>query len=148
MKAQTLMTEKPACVTPNDTARQAARLMAENDCGCLPVVESSDTSRVVGVITDRDIALRAIARGKGSDTPVRDLMTSSPECCGPDSDLREVERVMADRQVRRVVIVDDANRCVGIISQADLARAAKQGKKVTDREVATVVEQISEAKMA
>jgi CBS domain-containing protein len=144
MRAQELMTENPACVTPDDSVRRAARLMADNDCGALPVVEGRDSSRVVGVITDRDIALRAVAQGKGPDALVRELMTPDPSCCSPGASLQDVERVMSDRQVRRVVIVDDAQCCVGIIAQADLARAADRGREVTEREVARVVERISE----
>ena len=147
MKAQDLMTPCPASCTPDDTARRAALLMSENDCGCLPVVESRNSDRVVGVVTDRDIALRAVARGKGPDTPVRELMTADPECCPADADVEAVEHVMADRQVRRVVIVDGAGCCVGIVSQADLAREADRGRDVSEREVARVVERISESRL-
>jgi CBS domain-containing protein len=144
MKAHDIMTADPVCVTADDSARRVADLMAKNDCGCLPVVERLDSRRVVGVITDRDIAVRAVARGKGANTPVSDLMTRRPHCCTIDATVDEVERTMADRQIRRVVIVDDAERCVGIIAQADLARAAEQGGAVSDLEVARVVERISE----
>ena len=144
MKAQDLMTESPACVTPDDTARRVAQLMADNDCGCLPVVEGRDNSRVVGVVTDRDIALRGVAQGKGPDTPVRELMTPDPDCCTPDADVKEVERLMADRQVRRVIVVDGAGCCLGIIAQADLALAAEERRGVSDAEVARVVERVSE----
>ncbi|HKG90719.1 MAG TPA: CBS domain-containing protein [Gemmatimonadaceae bacterium] len=144
MKAQSLMTKSPACVTPDDSAQRVAQLMADNDCGCLPVVERRDNSRVIGVVTDRDIALRGVARGKGPDVPVRELMTTDVCCCGPDADLSEVERLMGDRQIRRIVVADGDGCCVGIISQADLARAAEEGRDVSDREVARVVECISE----
>jgi CBS domain-containing protein len=144
MQAREIMTANPACVTPEDPAQRAAQLMAENDCGCLPVVAARDDSRVIGVVTDRDLAVRGLARSKGIDTPVRELMTSDPCCCAPDADVHEVERLMADRQLRRVVIADAAGCCLGIVAQADLARAAERGRDVTDREVATVVEAISE----
>jgi CBS domain-containing protein len=142
MRAQELMTPKPACATPDDTVRRAAQVMADNDCGCLPVVESGAEGRVIGVITDRDIALRGVAKGKGPDTTVREVMTPDPACCRSDDDVRDVEQVMGDRQVRRVVIIDDDGRCTGIVSQADIARAA--GRDVTDQDVARVVERISE----
>jgi CBS domain-containing protein len=144
MKARDIMTKEPAVVTPDEPARQVAQLMAENDCGCVPVVESTATKRVVGVITDRDIAVRGVARGKGPDTPARDLMTADPNCCSPDTDLKEVERAMADRQVRRIVVADADGCACGIISQADLARAAERGSDVSERDVARVVERISE----
>ena len=138
------MTPCPACCTPDDTARRAALLMSENDCGCVPVVEGRNSDRVVGVVTDRDIALRAVARGKGPDTPVLELMTADPGCCLADADVQQIEHVMADQQVRRVVVVDAAGCCVGIVSQADLAREADRGREVSEREVARIVERISE----
>ncbi len=142
MRAQDLMTRNPACVTPDDTARRAAQLMEENDCGCLPVVNTAD-GRVVGVVTDRDIAVRGAARGRGPETSVRELMTRDPDCCREDDDLKDVERVMSDRQVRRVVIVNADRHPVGMVAQADLARAVEDGGKVTERDVARVVESIS-----
>ena len=144
MKAQEIMTPNPVCVTPDEPARGVAQLMADHDCGCVPVVEARDTNRVVGVVTDRDIALRGVAKGKGPDTPVRELMTPDPDCCSPSTSLKEVERIMTDRQVRRVLVVDDAECCCGIISQADIARAAERRSGVSEREVARVVERISE----
>jgi len=144
MKAQELMTASPACCTPDDTAERVAQLMADNDCGCIPVVVGQKDSHVVGVITDRDIATRGVAKGKGPETRVRDLMTPDPFCCSADADVRDVEGVMADRQVRRVVVVDGDGRCVGIIAQADVALAAERSKDVSDVEVAHIVERISE----
>ncbi|MFN2566816.1 MAG: CBS domain-containing protein [Gemmatimonadaceae bacterium] len=144
MKARQLMTASPACCTPDDPVQRVAQLMEDNDCGCIPVVAATNDNIVLGVITDRDIAIRGVAKGKGPDTRVRDLMTPDPFCCSADADLKEVERVMADRQVRRVVVVDDAGCCVGMIAQADLARAAERSRDVSDVEVAKIVERISE----
>ena len=145
MKAKELMTRSPACCSADDTAQDAARAMREHDCGIIPVVEAG-SKRVVGVVTDRDIAIRAVADGKNSDTPLRDIMTSSPSCCNPESDLRDVERTMADRQVRRVVIVSADGAPEGIISQADIARAADRGKsqEITEQEVGLLLETISQ----
>jgi CBS domain-containing protein len=143
MQASDIMTASPVCATPEDTAGRVAQLMAENDCGCLPVVAARGDSRVIGVITDRDLAVRGLAQGKGPETPTRQLMTADPCCCAPDADVREVERLMSERQVRRIVVADADGRCVGIVAQADLAHAAELGRDVTDREVATVVEAIS-----
>jgi CBS domain-containing protein len=143
MRAREIMTRNPACVTADDSVVAAARTMAEHDCGCVPVVRARDDGTVVGVITDRDIAVRGVAHGRGTNSRVGELMTPTPFCCGPDADLHEVEDTMAARQVRRVVIVDDGGRCVGIVAQADVARAAERGV-VSDQEVAHVVERISE----
>ena len=142
MKAQEVMTANPACCTPDETAERAAALMEENDCGCIPVVEDQETKRLLGVVTDRDIALRGVGRGLHADTAVRSLMSSDVSCCAPDSDLEEAERIMTERQVRRVPVIDEAGCCVGMIAQADLAREAD--RQVSDREVGRVVERISE----
>ena len=141
MKAQEIMTANPACCTPDDTVQEAARKMADTDCGCLPVVSDMESKEIVGVVTDRDLACRCLGEGKGADTPVRQVMSAEPSCCTPDSDLEEVERIMAERQVRRVPVIDAQGCCVGMVAQADLARA---GRGVSDRDVGRVVEQVSE----
>jgi CBS domain-containing protein len=143
MKARDIMTPRPAVVGPNDSAQRVAQLMEEHDCGCLPVVSAADRQQVIGVITDRDIALRAVAKGMPADTPAGELMTPDPGCCAADDQLAHVERVMADRQVRRVVVVGGAGDCVGIIAQADIARAAKRTHEPSAKEVVDVLEAIS-----
>jgi CBS domain-containing protein len=142
MKARDLMTADPACCTPDDTAQTAVRLMEEMNCGLIPVVEDQASARLVGVITDRDIALRGVGRGLGPDTPVSELMSTEISCCSPDDDLSQVERIMEDRQVRRVPVIDDDGRCLGIIAQADLA--FHEGRGTTPEEVGRLVEKISE----
>lgn len=144
MRAQEIMTDSPACCTPDDTVQRAAKLMAENDCGCLPVVRDMESKEIVGVVTDRDLACRCLGEGKGAETPVAEVMSTSPSCCTPDSDIDEVERIMAERQVRRVPVVDANNCCVGMIAQADLARADRE----SSRDVRRTVEQISEPTQA
>jgi len=141
MRARDIMTRDPSCLRRDDTARTAAQVMRDNDCGVVPIVD--DGRRVIGVVTDRDLAIRAIAAGKGPDTRLADVMTTNVHCCSQDDDLRDVERKMAELQVRRICIVDAGGRCMGIISQADIARAARDNT-VTEQEVALVVEQISE----
>ncbi|HUP47672.1 MAG TPA: CBS domain-containing protein [Thermoanaerobaculia bacterium] len=141
MKAQDIMTRNPACCTASDTVQHAARLMAEHDCGCIPVVDDLRSKKIAGTITDRDIACRCTAEGGSPDTPVGELMSPNPSCCGPDADVRDAVRIMAERQVRRVPIVDKDGCCVGIIAQADLARAEDRG--ISDQEVGRVVERVS-----
>jgi CBS domain-containing protein len=143
MKAREIMTAEPVCCTAEDTIRNAAKVMAERDFGCLPVVDDLQNRRVIGTLTDRDITCRCTAEGKGPDTRVGEAMSSEASCCLPDDDVRTVERVMSDRQVRRVPIVDDKGCCVGIVAQADLARA--EGRGVTEDEVGRVVERVSES---
>lgn len=142
MRARDIMTKKPQCCRRNQTAREAAVVMRDRDCGCVPIVDDAD--RVVGIVTDRDLAVRAIAAGMDGNTSLGELMTATVECCGQDDDLRDVEQRMAELQVRRIPIVDAGGRCLGIISQADIARAASSADGVvTGEEVALVVEQIS-----
>ena len=142
MLAKDLMTRDPACCTPNQTLEEVARLMKEHDCGCIPVVDEEESRRLVGVVTDRDLACRAIAEGLGTATAVETVMTAEPVCCSPDSEVAEIERLMSDRQVRRLPVEDGDGCCVGIIAQADLALAEDRG--VSDREVGRVVERISQ----
>lgn len=141
MKARELMTSNPACCTPADSVQRAAELMAQHDCGAIPVVADTDSRRLVGVVTDRDVAIRAVSCGCGPETTVGEVMTSSPQCCGPESELSEVERIMADSQVRRVPVVDDQECCIGMIAQADLACDEAHA---SDQDVRHVIERISE----
>lgn len=139
IQAKELMSPHPTCCTPETSIREAARLMREHDCGCLPVQESQGTGRVVGVVTDRDIATRAVAEGRTSETAVSEVMSGDPSCCRPEDSARDVERIMAERQVRRVPVVDEAGCCIGMVAQADLARSS-----VSARDLAKTVEKISE----
>ena len=141
MKASDLMTAEPACCTPDDSVQRAAELMKSCDCGCVPVVENSESSRLVGVVTDRDLAVRALSQGKGAETLVREVMSTEVSCCHPDDDVSRVEDIMKTEQVRRVPVVDRAGNCLGMISQADLAL---NSKAASDTEVGRVVERISE----
>jgi len=140
MKVNEIMTATPSTCSATDSISNVATLMRDNDCGAVPIV---DNGRVVGIVTDRDLAVRGLAEGKGGDARVSEVMTPSPQCCSPNDEMREVEQIMAERQVRRIPIVDGDGRCVGIVSQADLARASKN-TSVSDREVAIVVEAISQ----
>jgi CBS domain-containing protein len=140
MKAQDLMTTEPACCTPSSTVREAAQLMREHDCGCIPVVEGK-SRRLVGMVTDRDVACRCVAEGKSPDTPVREIMTTNPQSSHPEDDIAAVEQIMIEAKVRRVPVVDDGGRCIGMIAQADLAL---NHEAATDRDVGHVVERISE----
>ena len=142
MRAKEIMTKDPDCLRGDDTARHAAQVMRDRDCGCVPIVD--DGGKVVGIVTDRDLAVRGIAAGKDPNTKLNDLMTPVASTCGPDDDLRDVEQKMAELQVRRIPIVDMEGRCLGIISQADIALAASRNSSVTEREIALVVEQISQ----
>jgi CBS domain-containing protein len=142
MKANDLMTKNPACVTPQTTAQEAASLMEREDVGSLPVVESRDTMRLTGIVTDRDLALRVLGQGKPASTPVSGVMSSGNlACVQAEDDLDKVERLMSERQVRRVPVVDQNNRILGVIAQADLARELHA---VGRKDFGKVVQEISE----
>jgi len=141
MLAKEIMSRDPQVITPDDTLREAARLMADYDCGSLPVVEDKVGMQVVGVLTDRDIAVRGVARGKTPDSKVNDVMSPAPACVFEEDDIEEVERIMAEKQVRRVPVVDRNDRVVGMIAQADLAT---NDRAASDRDVGRLVEKISE----
>ena len=147
MQAKEIMTRSPVCCSPGDSMKDVAQLMRDQDCGCVPIVDEESGS-LIGIVTDRDLAVRGLASGKSPDTRVDELMTAGPICCREDDDVRDVERKMANNQIRRIPIVDSGRHCLGIVSQADLARAASApegaGERLTDREVAIVVERISE----
>jgi CBS domain-containing protein len=138
MYVKDIMTENPACCTKDTGLQEAARMMKDNDCGCIPVVTDTDTKKPVGVITDRDIALRAVAEGKNPlDLTVADAMTSNVETVKPNTSIEDCCNLMEDRQIRRVVVVDDSGACCGIIAQADIAIHAEDGK------TAEVVQEVS-----
>lgn len=121
MRASELMTENPQCVTPDTTLTDVARKMRELNVGIIPVVDDMQTRRLQGVITDRDIAVRAVADGKEGSTRVSECMTTDVETVNKNDSVREVLNVMERDQVRRVPVTDREGRLVGIIAQADLA---------------------------
>ena len=130
MKAKDIMTRKPKCVTPETSVREAARLMKEEDVGVLPVVERDGSDRLIGIVTDRDIAIRHVAEGHDSSScPVREAMTSSVRTAREDDDVESVMDLMGKEQVRRIPVVDERGGLVGIVAQADIVREARNDKK-------------------
>jgi CBS domain-containing protein len=119
MQVKDAMTKDVELSSPNQTIRQAALLMGKLDCGVLPV---ADKDSLVGMITDRDIAVRAVAAGKGPKTPVREIMSEEVLYCFEDQDIEEVARNLADNKVRRLPVMNREKRLVGILSLGDMAR--------------------------
>jgi CBS domain-containing protein len=140
MKAKDIMTASPCTCSPNDSVQDVARTMRDHDCGAVPI---TDDGRLVGIVTDRDLTIRALASGLDGESSIADVITREPSSCSVDADVSEVERVMSDQQVRRVPIVDADKRVVGIVSQADLARALVDGRNISEHEVALVMERLS-----
>ncbi|HWK74272.1 MAG TPA: CBS domain-containing protein [Povalibacter sp.] len=118
MKVRDAMTRDVRLVRPEQSLQDAARLMAELDIGCLPVEEND---RMVGMITDRDIAVRAVAEGRNPQTPVSEVMSRDVKYCYDDQSVEEVTRNMADIRVRRLPVVNRNKRLVGILALGDLA---------------------------
>ena len=118
MKVSDCMTRDVRVANPNETIRDAARLMAQTDAGALPVGENN---RLVGMITDRDIAIRAVAEGKGPDTRVRAIMSPEVRYVYEDEDVDDAARNMAELQLRRLPVLDRDKQLVGIVALGDLA---------------------------
>src|SRR6516225_5437372 len=118
MKIGSVMSRDVLLIKPDDTIRSAAALMKKIDAGLLPVTEND---KLVGMITDRDIAIRGVAEGKGPDTKVRDAMSPEVKYCFEDEDVAHVAENMAELQVRRLPVMNRDKRLVGIVSLADLA---------------------------
>jgi CBS domain-containing protein len=120
MQVNEVMSNDVRIANPQQTIREAAQMMADIDAGVLPVGEND---RLVGMITDRDIAVRAVAAGKGPDTPVREIMSTEVKYCFDTDEVDEVARNMADIKLRRLPVLDGRKRLVGIISLGDIALA-------------------------
>jgi CBS domain-containing protein len=118
MQVKEAMSSEVKIANPSQTIRDAARLMAQLDCGCLPVGEDD---RLVGMITDRDIAVRAVAAGKSLKTPIREIMSLEVKYCFEDAEVDEVAQNMADIKVRRLPVLNRGKRLVGILSLGDIA---------------------------
>lgn len=119
MKVREIMTREPSTLSPASTIGEAATIMRQNDCGSVPIVEGG---RLVGIITDRDIVIRILAGGKDPKTAhVSEAMTADPVTVGPDASLDEAQKVMAERQVRRLPVVENG-RLVGLVVIGQVAR--------------------------
>jgi CBS domain-containing protein len=125
MRAQDIMTENPACCRAETPLPEVARQMCENDCGMIPVVD--ERSRVIGVVTDRDIVCRTIAQGRdAAQMRAKDCWSGVPVTVHPDTSVDACCELLERNQIRRLVVVDDAGACLGIIAQADIARSTPQ----------------------
>ncbi|TMH65060.1 MAG: CBS domain-containing protein, partial [Betaproteobacteria bacterium] len=124
MRVSEAMTREVRIASPGQSIRDVAKIMDEINAGSIPV---GDNDRLVGMITDRDIAIRAVATGKGPDTPVREVMTTEQVLyCYEDEELDHVAKNMADEQVRRLPVVNREKRLVGIVSLGNVAQKEKK----------------------
>jgi CBS domain-containing protein len=140
MKIHDIMTKNPSYVTAGSSVREAAQLMLTEDVGFVPVVDAADHNQLIGVITDRDIAVRCVADGKDGTCRVRDAMSSGKlATCLQDAEIDTVIDTMRTEKVRRIPIVDDRGSLVGIVSQADVLLKTYDGQRAEQ-----AIEQISQ----
>jgi CBS domain-containing protein len=138
MKVKDIMTQKPACCTPDTNLQQVARMMVDCNCGEIPVVESQQTMKPIGVVTDRDIACRAVAQGKNPlQMTAKECMTKPAITVTPETSVEECCRLMKQHQIRRIPVVDQKGVLCGMVTQADLARHAPE------EETASLLKEVS-----
>lgn len=136
-----VMTRNPICCLPTDNATRVAELMKLENIGSIPVIENNQTRKLIGIITDRDLVVRIVAEGRDAkSTRVEAVMTRKVVACRADDDLKRVLEAMSKHQLRRIPIVNNENKIVGIISQADIATRVNQPEKTAE-----VVKDISQA---
>jgi CBS domain-containing protein len=129
-KCDVVMTKNPVCCLPNDMVARVAQLMKQENIGPIPVIENEQTRKLVGIVTDRDLALKIVAEGRDANsTKVEAVMTREVVTCRAEDDLQIALDVMAKHQLRRIPIVDNDNKILGIISQADVATRVNQPEK-------------------
>ena len=134
-----VMTADPVCVLPGDSVDKAAQIMKNEDVGSVPVVDNHQSRKLMGIVTDRDLALKVVAEGRDNRTTrIQDVMTWNVTTCRVDDDVQKAMTAMAEYQVRRIPVVDKNNMIVGIISQADVATRTEDTQKTGE-----VVEEIS-----
>lgn len=132
-KCDSVMTKNPVCCLPDDMVAEVARLMKRENIGPIPVIENEETRKLVGIVTDRDLALKIVAEGRDAkSTKVETVMTRKVVTCRADDDLQIALDAMSKHQLRRIPIVDNDNKILGIISQADVATRIDQPEKTAE----------------
>ena len=140
-KCDEVMTKNPVCCLPNDMVSKVALLMKSQDIGPVPIIENEQTKKLVGIVTDRDLALKIVAEGRDpKTTKAEDVMTRKVVTCRAEDDVQKALDAMAANKLRRIPVVDNDNGIVGIIAQADVATRVNQPEKT-----ATVVKGISQS---
>lgn len=141
LRCEDVMTRNPRCAAPGDTLVEAIRIMKELDVGFVPVAER-DTGRLLGVLTDRDLALSLLRDMRPSELTVNDVMTRDPVACRPGDDILDAARLMEEHQIRRIPVVDNDNILLGVIATADIARRAGRSGDL-EAELPDLIESIS-----
>lgn len=152
MKVGDLMTRSVATCRPGETLAIAAQRMWDHDCGCIPVVSDDTEARVVGILTDRDVCMATHFRNAPpAALSVGEVMTREVRTIGPEETPSDAEAVMRDAQIRRLPVIDEEQRLLGVVSLADLARVAARQRRsrkaeVTERELGETLEAICAAR--
>jgi CBS domain-containing protein len=142
MKCNKVMTKNPVCCLPEDIVVKAAQMMKRQDVGSIPVIENEKTKKLVGVLTDRDLALKIVSEERNpQSTRVEDVMTRKVVTCGKADDMQKAVDLMAKNQLRRIPVLDKNDGIIGIVAQADIAKYFDHPKKV-----ALMVKKISQPK--
>lgn len=142
-KCSEVMTRDPACCEPGESITRVAGMMKRHDVGSIPVVESHEDRKLIGIVTDRDLVVNVLAEERDVErATVRDAMTANPAFCREDDEAERAVELMSERQVRRMPVVDSAGRLVGIIAQADVATRVSR-----DKTTGELVEAISEPRV-
>jgi len=140
-KCNEVMTKNPVCCLPNDMVAKVAQLMKSKDIGPVPIIENEQTKKLVGIVTDRDLALKIVAEGRDAkSTKAEEVMTRKVVTCRGEDDVQKALDAMSEHQLRRIPVVDNDNRIVGIIAQADVATRVDQPAKTAE-----VVKDISQS---
>ncbi len=141
MTCRDVMTRNPTCCSPSDTVEKVAQIMKSKDIGPVPIAEDG---QLVGIVTDRDLAINVVAEGRDPrQTTAEEIMARNVITCEADDDIQSALEAMAQHQVRRIPVVDDDGRIIGVIAQADIATRARQPEKT-----AAVVQEISKPRGA
>jgi CBS domain-containing protein len=131
MQVQEIMTTAVECCTPNDTAQRAAEIMRDADTGVVPVLASENEPKVIGIVTDRDLCMAVIASARDArQVCVQECMTGKVVMVRPEDEVDQVADLMAEKQVRRLPVVNEAGAILGIVSLADLAQGPQQAAEV------------------
>ena len=140
-KCKEVMTKNPVCCVPDDLVAKAAELMKSENIGSIPVIENEQTHKLIGIVTDRDLALKIVAERRDvKSTKVEAVMTRKVVTCRAEDDLQKALDAMSEHQLRRIPVVDNDNQVVGIIAQADVATRVNQPEKTAE-----MVKEISQA---
>jgi CBS domain-containing protein len=133
MKCSEVMTDNPVCCLPGDSVSQAARVMRREHVGLVPVISDEQTRELIGIVTDRDLAIKVVAESRDSNkTTVGEVMTNTIIACREDDDMSSAIAAMEEHQICRIPVIDQGGRIVGIISQADVATRVHEPKRTAE----------------